>query len=237
MAKLTVKAVEAAKPKRDKKTNELIRTEIPDGLIGGLYLVVQPDSGAKSWAYRYRFGGKTRKLTLGRYPKIALAGARKLAQGAELQIQQGKDPAIKAPKREEKTVEALCRDFISIYAKEHARPRSLHEMARILGLEFDNGGGLRPTKTGGEVLSRWKGRAVQSIASEERHRPDRHHRCQGRPYCGKPGAHRFAIHVWLGSKQEVPEGIALRRIEAAVQGEGTAKGVAPGRASGRVEGF
>lgn len=93
MAKLTVKAVEAAKPKRDKKTNELIRTEIPDGLIGGLYLVVQPDSGAKSWAYRFRFGGSTRKLTLGRYPKISLAGARELAQKAELQIRQGKDPA------------------------------------------------------------------------------------------------------------------------------------------------
>ena len=60
----------------------------------GLYLIIQPEpTGTKSWAYRYRFGGKTRKLTLGRYPKVDLAGARKLAKAAELEIRQGKDPA------------------------------------------------------------------------------------------------------------------------------------------------
>jgi hypothetical protein len=58
MAKaLTVKAVEAAKP-------ETQRREIPDGLISGLYLIVQP-SGGKSWAVRYRSSGRPRKLTLG----------------------------------------------------------------------------------------------------------------------------------------------------------------------------
>jgi len=103
MAKLTVKAVEYAKPGP-------ARREVPDGLISGLYLVVQP-SGSKSWAYRYRANSKTRKLTLGRYPKIGLAGARELAQKAELEIRQGRDPADKAPKREEKTVEALARDL------------------------------------------------------------------------------------------------------------------------------
>ena len=55
---------------------------------------MQPSpSGARSWAYRYRFGGKTRKLTLGRYPKVGLASARELARKAELEIRQGKDPA------------------------------------------------------------------------------------------------------------------------------------------------
>ena len=38
------------------------RVEVHDG--NGLYLVIQP-SGAKSWAYRYRIDGKSRKLTLG----------------------------------------------------------------------------------------------------------------------------------------------------------------------------
>jgi len=85
MAKLTVRAVEAAKPGPKRK-------EIPDSLVPGVYLITQP-SGAKSWAYRYRFNGKTRKLTLGRYPKIGLADARELAQKAELQIRQGNDPA------------------------------------------------------------------------------------------------------------------------------------------------
>ena len=43
------------------------RREIPDARLTGLYLVVQP-SGAKSWALRYRYGGKSRKLTLGPWP-------------------------------------------------------------------------------------------------------------------------------------------------------------------------
>jgi hypothetical protein len=46
---LTTKAAEAAKP-------GAARREIPDGLLTGLYLVVQP-GGAKSWAIRYRHGG------------------------------------------------------------------------------------------------------------------------------------------------------------------------------------
>src|SRR3546814_16216584 len=58
MAKnLTTKDVENVKPGTARK-------EIPDALLPGLYLVVQP-SGAKSWAVRYRHGGKPRKLTLG----------------------------------------------------------------------------------------------------------------------------------------------------------------------------
>ena len=43
------------------------RQEIPDGLLVGLYLVVQP-SGAKSFAVRYRHAGQPRKLTLGAFP-------------------------------------------------------------------------------------------------------------------------------------------------------------------------
>ena len=38
------------------------RREIPDAGCRGLYLVVQP-SGRKSWAVRYRFAGKPRKVT------------------------------------------------------------------------------------------------------------------------------------------------------------------------------
>jgi hypothetical protein len=45
------------------------RREIPDGKIGGLYLIVQ-SSGAKSWAVRYRVDGAPRKLTIGPYPAV-----------------------------------------------------------------------------------------------------------------------------------------------------------------------
>jgi integrase len=81
------------------------RREVPAG--HGLYLVCQP-SGVKSWCYRYRFGGTSCKLTLGRFladgqhradaePEIGaaltLAGARELAARAKRQAKGGIDPA------------------------------------------------------------------------------------------------------------------------------------------------
>ena len=70
---LTAKSVETQQPEADR------RLEIPDGLLPGFYLIVQP-SGAKSWAVRFRANGRTAKVTLGRFPAIELAKARVLAR-------------------------------------------------------------------------------------------------------------------------------------------------------------
>ncbi len=67
------------------------RREVPDGKIGGLYLVVQP-SGAKSWALRYRAAGTPKKFTIGPYPSIGLSAARKRAQKALAEVVDGIDP-------------------------------------------------------------------------------------------------------------------------------------------------
>ena len=65
MAKeLTTIALEKIKP-------GLKRLEIGDGRIGGLYFIIQPN-GKRSWAVRYRFGGKPCKFTIGSYPSIDL---------------------------------------------------------------------------------------------------------------------------------------------------------------------
>jgi len=72
VAKLTSRAVETIKP-------TALRQEIPDSLLPGLYLIVQP-SGARSWAVRYRHNGRPRKHTLGSYPAIDLKSARALGQ-------------------------------------------------------------------------------------------------------------------------------------------------------------
>ncbi len=100
--RLTALAVTRAKPKRDEAA---IRTERPDRMCRGLYCVIQP-SGAKSWALRYRHGGRSRKLTLGAVlgadeeapePKVgdplSLAAARRLAAEAMHQVELGRDPA------------------------------------------------------------------------------------------------------------------------------------------------
>ena len=161
MAKqLTQKFIESVKP-------AAIRKEIPDSALPGLYLLLQP-SGSKSWAYRFRHDGRTRKLTLGSWPAVNLAEARKRARNAVHTIGEGKDPAAKVPKREEKTIEELCREFISIYCIHHNR-RALGKSGRA-SLAWNRTritGGFRLTKSKGEVISRWRNRSVQSITGED----------------------------------------------------------------------
>ncbi|MBF9029761.1 integrase arm-type DNA-binding domain-containing protein [Rhodobacterales bacterium HKCCE3408] len=82
---LTTVGVEAAKPDPSK------RIERPDPALSGLYLIIQP-SGAKSWALRYRWRGKPKKLTLGRWPVMGVAEARKAATEALGTLTEGTDP-------------------------------------------------------------------------------------------------------------------------------------------------
>src|SRR5215475_2539093 len=83
---LTDRVVQQAKPRG-------ARVEIPDAVLPGLYLIVQP-TGAKSWAARYRVGRRTRELTLvGRYPVLSLAKAREAARAGLESVSAGKDPA------------------------------------------------------------------------------------------------------------------------------------------------
>src|SRR3954467_13706513 len=88
MAKgLTAAAVERFKPDPSK------RLEVPDGLLPGLYFVIQT-SGSRSWALRYRHGNKPRKLTLGPYPVLDLGAARARARDALGVLALGRDPSV-----------------------------------------------------------------------------------------------------------------------------------------------
>ncbi|NNF79302.1 MAG: DUF4102 domain-containing protein [Rhizobiales bacterium] len=100
------------------------RIEIPNGLVTGLYLVVQP-TGAKSCALRHRCNGKPSKFTFGRYPGIELSTARDLARSQLLKSAKGEDPALakrqakRQPAAEFDTVEILVKHFIDRHAKRH----------------------------------------------------------------------------------------------------------------------
>jgi integrase len=120
------------------------RREIPDGKIAGLYLVVQP-SGAKSWALRYRVAGKPTKLTIGPYPSVDLAVARRRAQEALGEVAGGKDPsgakkaAREARKAENSTadrVETVAALFVERSAKRKAGPLWAKEVERLLNVEI-----------------------------------------------------------------------------------------------------
>lgn len=67
---------------------------------GGLYLEIAP-SGGKWWRLKYRFGGKEKRYSLGVYPEVTLATARKKRDEAREKLAAGIDPgeAKKAEKR------------------------------------------------------------------------------------------------------------------------------------------
>src|SRR5689334_16061309 len=67
------------------------RREYFDASFGGLALRVT-ENGHKSWTLFYRIHGRQRRLTLGSYPAIMPAAARKKAAEALHRVEQGKDP-------------------------------------------------------------------------------------------------------------------------------------------------
>ena len=165
---LTTKGVEAAKPGGS-------RREIPDGLVVGLYLVVQP-TGAKSWALRYRYAGKPRKLALGPLAPalpgpepepilgapMTLGAARKVARDQLLQVAAGRDPAAekqaaKAAARDPEEIDrdlvkAVAAQFLDRYLKPRAKPGYYKSVSGILNKD---------------VLPRWGERRIQEIGRRD----------------------------------------------------------------------
>lgn len=150
--KLTDKAVENA-------TAGASRREIPDALLPGLYLVVQP-TGSKSWAVRFRFKGMPCKHTLGG-SGLSLAAARAAAGTALRRVAEGEDPReIKRRERaaDKLAFDAIAREFLDRHARKHTREASWRETARILGYKPE------PGKTTGWVTTR------EGVAHEWRHK-------------------------------------------------------------------
>ncbi len=153
MAKaLTVIALKNLKPGEARK-------EVPDGLVRGLFFILQP-TGKASWAVRYRSSGQTRKLTLGTYPAIDLKAARELARHALVKVASGDDPAAEkqAAKKSERPaadrdlIEKVVETFVERYAK--ANTRSWPETERILKKD---------------VVGSWKGRHLSEIGKADVH--------------------------------------------------------------------
>lgn len=62
------------------------------GDSGGLYLEVSP-AGGKWWRFKYRFGGKEKRMSLGVYPDVGLREARDRRDEARKLVANGSDPA------------------------------------------------------------------------------------------------------------------------------------------------
>jgi integrase len=160
MAKaLTVKGVESLKAGPS-------RREVPDGLVGNLYLAVQT-TGSKSWVFRPRINGKIKKITLGTHPALSLVDARGQARALAIEIAAGRDPTAKPEPvpatRGDRPIEELCRDYILAYVVPNNRKRTQQGKARVFGFTWDKKGELVHTKSKGDIISQWEGRPVNSI--------------------------------------------------------------------------
>jgi integrase len=147
MARLTIRSVEAMKPRA-------VRQEIPDNFLPGLYLVQQP-SGAKGWAVRYRHQGVPRKLTLGSYPALGLKDARELGAKALRAVAEGRDPGrekIAARAAKADSVDRIVEDFLERHVRRSNRPRTAQETERLLRQH---------------VLPRWRGRMAHDITRRD----------------------------------------------------------------------
>lgn len=79
---LTMAAVKAAQP-------QAVPYKLFDG--GGLHLYVAP-TGLKSWRKKYRFKGREKLLTFGRFPEMTLPEARLAREAAKDKLRRGIDP-------------------------------------------------------------------------------------------------------------------------------------------------
>jgi integrase len=130
MARLTAKGIEAVRAADD-------RRELADDYMRGLYLVVQP-TGSKSWAVRYRHGGRSHKHTVGPYPAFDLKQARDAAAKVLRAVAEGRHPE----QRQSGSVEDAVAQFLERHGKNY-RPKPRSEAERLLRLHVVGNWGRR----------------------------------------------------------------------------------------------
>jgi len=151
MPKLTNIAIKRAKAGKSIQ-------KLSDG--DGLVLLVYPN-GSKYWAFRYRFLGKEKSLSLGVYPEVSLSEARSKLVAARKLVSNGQDPseARKAARRQatmsaENTFEAIAREWIAARRTGWV-PRYTKYVTRRLECDLFPALGSRPIKdiTSPDLLS------------------------------------------------------------------------------------
>lgn len=109
----------------DKLTDVAIRNAKPgakavrlaDG--GGLYLEVAP-TGGKLWRWKYRFGGKEKRLSVGTYPETGLREARSRRDEARKQLAAGIDPGAARKAEKASRAAASAGSFEEVAREWHA---------------------------------------------------------------------------------------------------------------------
>lgn len=100
---------------------------------GSLYLEVLP-AGGKYWRFKYRFGGKQKRLALGTYPKVTVAAARGKRDEAAALLERGIDPLLhrKASRHADAdTFEAVAREWIARHLADKADSHRSRVVSRL----------------------------------------------------------------------------------------------------------
>lgn len=105
-----------------------------DKALPGFFLRVSP-AGRKSFGVMYRKSGRLRRMTLGTYPPLSLADARKDASNALRDAVHGLDPAT--AKQEDRHAETFA-EVAKEYLERHAKPKkkSWKEDERIINKDL-----------------------------------------------------------------------------------------------------
>jgi integrase len=153
--------ISAASAKRNKRVNITTtfveRVKLPtsgeefyrDIAIRGFALRVNW-GGTKSFALEVRVKGRPRRITIGRYPDVALPHARRTSLEWKSIIANGGDPTIEREReRHELTFKDLTERYIEHYAKPH-KASWKRDVARIEA-----------------HFTAWKGRRLSDIAADE----------------------------------------------------------------------
>ena len=83
-------------------------------------------SGTKLWRFRYQFGGKPRVISLGSYPEVPLAEARRKRDAARSEVQAGIDPGTERKKAKLLSALASANTFQAI-AEEYIDAKLVRE--------------------------------------------------------------------------------------------------------------
>lgn len=112
--------------------------KLPDS--GGLHLYVTK-TGHRSWRFKYRFGGKERRLVFGSYPDVSLKRARELRDDAKRALRNGLDPGLESKRarlsRQQgytNTFEQFAREW---HASQVSRWKDVHANDVITSMERD----------------------------------------------------------------------------------------------------
>ena len=141
--KLNDVAVRKAKP-------EAKSYKMADG--AGMYLEIMPN-GSKYWRFKYRFGGKEKRLALGVYPDVSLSLARSRRDDARKLLANDVDPDV--VKQQSKLVskenaansfEAIAREWFAKFSPQWA-PSHANKIIRRLENDAFLGSGANPLQT------------------------------------------------------------------------------------------